>query len=633
MRNHVVASFCALCAIMSIPILKGNAQSSRPQDASLQTAWDRTEKYFIVVAVNHYTTSSADLPFATVDAAEIAAIFEAAGYQPIGSTGILQNDAATRDNFIGLLTQVQNKTENSHVVIYYSGHAVADSAGRNLWLQMLGQKTLGPHYGISVSEIVDAVRESYPGQLALIIDSCFSGQGVLASSLTLRDLGLTTSIFTSSSSVQESQKIAVDQREMSAFTYALTQAAGKDWDNADQDKDGVLTFTELERYTRAMLRKWATEGKIRDRMTPFLLENAQMVFSYNDTKATNTNSNERDLIDSEEVAVALSTADKLIRIGKDGLAFQYPTPAPLARQIASTIRAKADPYTLALRAIAEGRSNESTSLLERASRGHVSAQKIARARAWAALYSLKYEEAAHWYEQALALSDVPHRPLMLETANALSLAGNTSDAEFLYGQVIKLSAKDIQPLVPAAKNNLATLYAARGDWDKANPIYEQLLGSVKKNDIEVDSPLDVATISDNLAYVYRMQGKSDDADRLELEAAAVRSEEGSDIFAHLAPGRKAEAIGEIPSGTTSITGCLLPGDSIHRFELAENDGSRTWELRGNQTSLAQHVGHNVQITGIVSSRDDIQPTAGYDGRDHRKIDVTGIHLLSGICPK
>jgi tetratricopeptide (TPR) repeat protein len=635
--------------LLLIGFLRANAQSNPKQEDSnldpVQTAWDKTEKYFIVVAVSQYSTSSADLAFAAVDGTEVAAALQAAGYQPIGSTGVLQHDDATRENFIDLLTGVQNKTENSHVIIYYSGHAVADSAGRNLWLQMFGQKTLGAHHGISVTEIVDAVRESYPGQLALVIDSCFSGQGVLASSLTLKDLGLTTSIFTSSSSVQESQKITVGTLEMSAFTYALTQGLGADWDNADQDKDGVLTFVELERYTRAMLRKWAKDGKIRDRMTPFLLQNFQMVLSYNGKKATNTKGNERDLIDSEEMAATLSTADKLTRIGSAGPAFQYPAPVPLAKQIASRIPRTADSYTLALKAIAEGRGTESVSLLDKATREHISAQKLARARAWANLYSGKYEESAYWYEKALALSDMSHRPLMLETANALALAGKTADAELLYRDVIKLSPKDSRLLVTVATNNLATVYAARKDWDKANPLYEQLLSSAKE--LKVNSPLDVATISSNLAYVYRGLGKADEADRLDLEATTVRgayeTEQHSQIAADRGPADVSGGSGMKGGRKRTITGCLMKGDEADEFTLAGSDGS-TWELSSSKSrvDLSNHVGHAISATGVVShtKMDNMKEDAKTEAKDtgmtnsnHGHLAVTDVQMVSESCQK
>src|SRR5215472_1249794 len=49
-----------------------------------------------------------------------------------------------------------------------------------------------------------------------------------------------------------------------------------------------------------------------------------------------------------------------------------------------------------------------------------------------------------------------------------------------------------------------------------------------------------------------------------------------------------------------VTGCLTKGDSADEFLLTGTDGS-TWEVRSNKVSLAEHVGHTVTATGVVSN--------------------------------
>src|SRR5437868_15022519 len=54
------------------------------------------------------------------------------------------------------------------------------------------------------------------------------------------------------------------------------------------------------------------------------------------------------------------------------------------------------------------------------------------------------------------------------------------------------------------------------------------------------------------------------------------------------------------SDTRTITGCLSQGDNAKEFNLKADDGS-TWELRSSNVSLAKHVGHTVEVTGVVSN--------------------------------
>src|SRR5205814_10105289 len=49
-----------------------------------------------------------------------------------------------------------------------------------------------------------------------------------------------------------------------------------------------------------------------------------------------------------------------------------------------------------------------------------------------------------------------------------------------------------------------------------------------------------------------------------------------------------------------ITGWRSKGDSAKEFLLTGNDGS-TWEVRSSRVALAEHVGHTVTATGVVSN--------------------------------
>jgi hypothetical protein len=97
------------------------------------------------------------------------------------------------------------------------------------------------------------------------------------------------------------------------------------------------------------------------------------------------------------------------------------------------------------------------------------------------------------------------------------------------------------------------------------------------------------------------------------------------------------------SDTRTITGCLSQGDSAKEFKLAANDGS-TWEVKSSNVSLAEHVGHTVTATGVVSNvtahnmkedTKDMAHDAGMkkDNREHGHLKVTDVQMVSESCTK
>ena len=90
-----------------------------------------------------------------------------------------------------------------------------------------------------------------------------------------------------------------------------------------------------------------------------------------------------------------------------------------------------------------------------------------------------------------------------------------------------------------------------------------------------------------------------------------------------------------------ITGCLSKGDSAKEFNLAGSDGS-TWELRSGQVDLAEHVGHTVTATGVVSNaamhnmKEDAKDAAKDSGMkkddtEHGHLKVTDVKMVSDSC--
>jgi hypothetical protein len=90
-----------------------------------------------------------------------------------------------------------------------------------------------------------------------------------------------------------------------------------------------------------------------------------------------------------------------------------------------------------------------------------------------------------------------------------------------------------------------------------------------------------------------------------------------------------------------VTGCLSKGDSAKEFLLAGNDGS-TWEVRSSRVDLAEHVGHTVTATGVVSNakmhnlKEDAKETVKDSGMkksdaEHGHMTITDVKMVSDSC--
>ena len=90
-----------------------------------------------------------------------------------------------------------------------------------------------------------------------------------------------------------------------------------------------------------------------------------------------------------------------------------------------------------------------------------------------------------------------------------------------------------------------------------------------------------------------------------------------------------------------VTGCLSKGESAKEFLLTGTDGS-TWEIKNSGVDLADHVGHTITATGVVSNakmhnmKEDTQEAVKDSGmtdknKEHGHLKVTDIKMVSDSC--
>ena len=95
------------------------------------------------------------------------------------------------------------------------------------------------------------------------------------------------------------------------------------------------------------------------------------------------------------------------------------------------------------------------------------------------------------------------------------------------------------------------------------------------------------------------------------------------------------------SNVRDVTGCLSKGDSAKEFLITAKDGS-TWEVQSNKVALAEHVGHTVIASGVVSNatmhnlKEDAKEAAKDAGMkksntEHGHMTITDVKMVSDSC--
>ncbi len=93
--------------------------------------------------------------------------------------------------------------------------------------------------------------------------------------------------------------------------------------------------------------------------------------------------------------------------------------------------------------------------------------------------------------------------------------------------------------------------------------------------------------------------------------------------------------------TRTVTGCVSKGDDANEYMLTADDGS-TWEVRSSTVSLADHVGHKVAATGVVTNstmhnlKEDTKDAAHdahmkKSNNEHGHMKITDVQMVSESC--
>ena len=92
------------------------------------------------------------------------------------------------------------------------------------------------------------------------------------------------------------------------------------------------------------------------------------------------------------------------------------------------------------------------------------------------------------------------------------------------------------------------------------------------------------------------------------------------------------------SKTKAVTGCLQKGDQADQFSITGEDG-KSWDLRSSTVKLAEHVGHQVTVTGSPTretkaeekKEGQIENAAGKE--QFGELRVISLKMVSQSCTK
>jgi MalT-like TPR region/Caspase domain len=397
------------------------AITRQPNDAFVlaDLFWRGRQKYFLIVAASETPGINDHLPFTKIDAEKVSQGLSAVGYQKLD---ILDGQNATKKNFVSALKRIQSLPPNATVIVYYSGHAFADASKSDLSLQLFGRTQFGDEQGLAVNEIVRTARgETYRGELAIILDTCYSGQAVLTSKLSLKEAA-GTAILTSSSDYQASYSVRLpDGVEMSVFTYFFLQALGDDWEEADTDHDGVIFYADVKRYINQQLLRTSAIPQL---MEPQLSDNSNAWVAFNPRRARNSQ--------TPTISALLSIQLRELQ-----------DPETTMSGLSNSNRDNADSYIQALMAIQDDKFDQAERLLTRAeSERRVSIATVYWAHAVVRRRINDMVGARFWLEKALAATTVRNIDLMLAAASANGHVGNWARQRELMTAILEPPGND-----------------------------------------------------------------------------------------------------------------------------------------------------------------------------------------------
>lgn len=225
------------------------------------SGYSQGKTYAVIVGISDYkalTYRTGDLRFADRDARQVAAFLRSrpGGNIPVANLRVLTNAQATQAAILRAMTVFKNATAADRVILYFSGHGLANSF---IPYDVLpGQ----PATMLSHDAVKQAFRRSKAWTKLCIADACLSGTMTQKTPLpTAQAMAATFSVGTNVAMLLAGRatQLAVEDRRISGglFTFFLLKGLAG---GADRNANRIVTIRELHAYISPRVRS-ATHGR------------------------------------------------------------------------------------------------------------------------------------------------------------------------------------------------------------------------------------------------------------------------------------------------------------------------------------------------------------------------------------
>ena len=82
----------------------------------------------------------------------------------------------------------------------------------------------------------------------------------------------------------------------------------------------------------------------------------------------------------------------------------------------------------------------------------------------------------------------------------------------------------------------------------------------------------------------------------------------------------------------TISGCVVQGPQANEYSIKAQDG-KTYDMHSSSVKLAEHMGHQVEVTGTVTTKKAKTETTTGLPAETGQIHVSSLKMISTTCSK
>ena len=249
-------------------IKQSNFNEDNEDPSYKKTSFVTGNKWALLIGVNNYKEENSyrQLNVCVEDALEVEKRLKNGGFES-NYIRLLNDDTdriPNRYNILAQMREIANNTKMDDLLLfYYSGHGDYKD-GKSYLVAHDGEHLALKDTAVSISRVIEIIKQANARKKVLIIDSCYSGVDIGGKAAKGIPKEFWESVFEQAeglailSSCQQTQLSYVrDEKDKSVFTHFLLEAlTGK----ADFDKKGFVTVQDVNRFVTNKLMQYSEQN-------------------------------------------------------------------------------------------------------------------------------------------------------------------------------------------------------------------------------------------------------------------------------------------------------------------------------------------------------------------------------------